>query len=878
MSMCQYAVPFILPSANTNGDDSQCTVLHWGLQNISRTYCDENKRIVTKTLTKLDCPLVSCLSLNTNTPWQSRLLNKMLSPQQDTFWHEGLEGGDRTQRVSQGMVEVSWYLPSGRGNEKFKTPVTFVNLCGNARQHPLVKEQLSRLSTTTCMFTNEINQEVFTFLEKYVGKAGLKKIILVILYDTDKGRKVRSAKMCDMLQKRLKLQDYQIVKGPLHESNFHVTYDNLQDSLKTSFDRNIGGKTSLFRLVDEVKSSGCMKVDDVVCYEGHNAAQRILSEIDAIESDDVKSKILPCQSDIKTREKIGKLEKEICRQKDINENDLIIQYVAKKKENKWQLHWKQLQYPISDIFTHFLWFITNFDSVNRKYFLHSLKLGLDERSIELLQPLYEEYQKCRLEEKSEKTDRKLKELNEQLTYSSLGLEHFFREMAVMYENMVALCEKVPAEENQLEEILDTLSKTMANILVEGEAIEILDGDVVHSPVVWLKAVLNQIENSIKVKVFKISTLGAQSSGKSTLLNAVFGLNFPVSSGRCTRGAYMQMVKIDKQLSQRLKCNYLLIIDSEGLMSRVSKSDDYDNELATFVIGLSDLTLVFIKGEGKEMEDVLPIAIHVFLRMNVLGELQACHFVHQNMGAVDVKKTMPIEIDTFVQLLDEKMDEKTRAAAKEAWKKKYTRFTDVLYYDKNEDNTYVCGLWDGNPPMGKTAIEYSDTMLRLKRTVVERIESVVQMNVVQMKHCSTLKDFSRWLEVIWEAVKYENFVFSFRNVLAVEAYNRLSRILNDRKWEIKTTIRENMEKEKKELKDILMTVKNTNKVMKTIDIMNGKTLENITDSTQHLMVCILHYFQCPGCQDENCDEEVRNRQFLRDYKGQFEHDILRFQRC
>ena len=54
------------------------------------------------------------------------------------------------------------------------------------------------------------------------------------------------------------------------------------------------------------------------------------------------------------------------------------------------------------------------------------------------------------------------------------------------------------------------------------------------------------------------------------------------------------------------------------MSRVSKNDDYDNELATFVIGLSDLTLVVIKGEGNEMQDVLPIAIHVFLRMNVLG--------------------------------------------------------------------------------------------------------------------------------------------------------------------------------------------------------------------------------------------------------------------
>ena len=529
-------------------------------------------------------------------------------------------------------------------------------------------ESLSESSTVTCIFTDEINQEVLTFLGKYFWKKHLKKVILVILHNpADEKIHVRN---CEKLKEQLHLDDYQVINYPLVDSNFHTAYSNLKESLQTAIEENSNMRTSLRKFVDGVKQSDCMKVDDIACCEGYMAAQRILSDIDAIESDDVKSKILPCQSDIATREKIGKHEKEISLQKNIAESDLITQYVSREEVGKWQLQWKQLQYPISDIFTHFLMYITNLNHINRKYFLQSLKQGLNERSVELLQPLYEEYQKCRLEEQSEKSDRKLKKLNEQLMYSSLGLEHFFREAAVMYENMVALSEKLSPKENQLEEVLDTFSKTMADILLAGEAIEILDGDVVHCPVVWLKAVLNQIENSRKV--FKVSALGAQSSGKSTLLNTVFGLNFPVSSGRCTRGAYMQLVKMDEKLSRRLQCDYLMVIDSEGLMSRVSKNDDYDNELATFVIGLSDLTLV-IKGEGNEMQDVLPIAIHVFLRMNVLGELQACHFVHENMGAVDVKKTMPIETDTFVQLLDEK----TRAAAQEAKKKKYQRFADVL---------------------------------------------------------------------------------------------------------------------------------------------------------------------------------------------------------
>ena len=873
MSKCQYAVPFILPSAIDKGDESMNTVLHWGLQTISRTYCEEKGSVVTKNVLGVSCPIVSFLSINTNTTWKSKILNKMLSPQQDTFWHEGLEGGNRTQRVSQGMVEVSWYLPAGRGHDEFKAPVTFTNLRGDANQFPVVTETLCKLSTSTCVFTDKINKDVLAFLEKYFGEKHLKKLILVILFcPAHETNHVKSSKK---LKEQLDLDDCHIICRPSEDSSFHTTYEILKKSLRTCIDETTDIGTSILQFINDVKSSACMKVDDVACWDGYNAARGILEEIAGMESDKVKSDILPCQSDLATREEIGRHEKEICRQKYIGESDLITQYMARKEEEKWQLQWKQLQYPISDTFTRFLQYVRSFSSIKRKYFLQSLKLGLNERSTELLQPLYEDYEKYRLEEKSPETDRKLRELNEHLTYSSLGLEHFFREMAVMYENMAALRKKLGPKKYLLDDVLEKLSETMADIVLEGDAMEILDGDAVHSPVLWLKAVLTQIERRGEIRIFKVSALGAQSSGKSTLLNTVFGLNFPVSSGRCTRGAYMQLVKIDENFAKRLKCDYLLVIDSEGLMSRVSKNDDYDNELATFVIGLSDLTLVVIKGEGNEMQDVLPIAIHVFLRMNVLGELQACHFVHQNMGAVDVKKTMPVEIDTFVQLLDEK----TRAAAQEAWKKKYTRFADVLHYDKNKDNTYVSGLWDGSPPMGKTDLEYSNTMQRLKGNILERLE-----NVATKKHCSTLGDFSKWLESIWEAVKYENFVFSFRNVLAVEAYKRLSRILNDKEWKIKRIMRDNMDKKTKEIKSKITTIaqKDSCTAMKTIEQMTEKADENITDyvrvSIKELLTCIRHYFQCPGCQEKDCDEEVRNRQFLRDYKGEFEHDIVRFMRA
>ena len=444
------------------------------------------------------------------------------------------------------------------------------------------------------------------------------------------------------------------------------------------------------------------------CYHGQMAANTILRDIDNYnrrKSGSAKPEVLPCQSDLESRKEMAQLDKEICRQRKLEENTTVQNYAFDLIEKKWQLQLKQLQTPVPETFKYFLLCLISMENIDRKYFLHCLKLGLDQRSIELLQPLYEKYEKCRLEDESEKRDQRLKAIDEKLTHGSLGIEHFFRELAVLYDNITELKEKYKNE--HLNDLLDLLAKVMAEVLMEGTAIEIMDGDAVDVPVAWLGAVLNRIENSNRSTLLKVAVIGAQSCGKSTLLNTTFGLNFPVSSGRCTRGAYMQLVKIDKSLKETVKCDYVAVIDSEGLMSRSkTKSSDYDNELSTFVIGLSDLTLVIIKGEGNEMQDVLPLAIHVFLRMNILGEHQACHFIHQNMGAVDVMTEVATEIDAFVRDLNAK----TLAAAKDVDQSdKYKKFTDVLKYDATKDNTYVPGLWDGALPMGKTNTEYSKTM-------------------------------------------------------------------------------------------------------------------------------------------------------------------------
>lgn len=61
----------------------------------------------------------------------------------------------------------------------------------------------------------------------------------------------------------------------------------------------------------------------------------------------------------------------------------------------------------------------------------------------------------------------------------------------------------------------------------------MDGDLLEMPRVLMKKLF---ENDTD-KALVITILGPQSSGKSTLLNFLFGCDFATSIGRCTRGVY-----------------------------------------------------------------------------------------------------------------------------------------------------------------------------------------------------------------------------------------------------------------------------------------------------------------------------------------------------
>ncbi|KAI5606409.1 interferon-induced very large GTPase 1-like, partial [Silurus asotus] len=250
--------------------------------------------------------------------------------------------------------------------------------------------------------------------------------------------------------------------------------------------------------------------------------------------------------------------------------------------------------------------------------------------------------------------------------------------------------------------------------------ELMDGDAGHVPLMWVSAVLDELVKILgDQKVFVLSVLGIQSSGKSTMLNAMFGLQFAVSAGRCTRGAFMQLVRVSEEMKEELKFDYILIVDTEGLRALElagTSTRHHDNEIATFVVGLGNLTLINIFGENPaEMQDILQIVVQAFLRMKKVRLNPSCLFVHQNVGDVSAgEKNMEGR-----RRLQEKLDEMAKLAAKEEEESEAECFSDVIEFNVKEDVYYFAQLWEGSPPMAPPNPSYSRNVQNLKKAIFRK---------------------------------------------------------------------------------------------------------------------------------------------------------------
>ncbi|KAI4872337.1 hypothetical protein NFI96_002339 [Prochilodus magdalenae] len=494
-----------------------------------------------------------------------------------------------------------------------------------------------------------------------------------------------------------------------------------------------------------------------------SAAEDIMKGIGVRQVVDYKTKQLPLQGE--NWKRLAQIEKEECRLQNSGKLSLE-EYKAQLQKEKDEIWAKQSKYKMTTAMTAFIGALSTSDYSERAFFLRWMGLKLDRKSRKHLSELRHKYKQC--EQKGDKEG--IARLDQDLLDSALGIEHYMREMSLIYETASLGSTKLSKETSHLPVLA-------AELLLAGFPLEILDGDASNIPQKWVSDVLMELHKKVgQSRLFVLTVLGVQSSGKSTLLNTMFGVQFAVSSGRCTRGASMLFLPLREDLKEELQCDFVLLIDTEGLKSPalalLEDSYEHDNQLATLVIGLSDVTIINIAMENStEMKDVLQIAVHAFLRMKEVGKKTVCHFVHQNVAAVSAYNKNMTERK---QLLDH-LNEMTRIAAEMEKQHTVRKFTDVLDYDVKKNNWYIPGLWHGTPPMAPVNTGYSVAVSEFKQNLVEILKARKD------EQPSQIPEFLQWMSSLWRAVKFENFIFSFRNTLVAQAYDNLCKEFAEWEW-------------------------------------------------------------------------------------------------
>ncbi|XP_035985125.1 up-regulator of cell proliferation-like [Fundulus heteroclitus] len=759
MSMCQFSVPLLLP----NCDTKQSTLMLWAMRDIVKKYrppyLSASKGFKEERIVLSDLPMISFVRLGECSLSKSEILNKLLSnPHQyhDTFVHHNMKCGDRPRKISDGLTEMTWYLPCGNKNmDIFSEPVAIANLRGDIAAHETQFSFLCQTSAAVFVFFDQLESEC-KLLTNENHKA---KIFLV-------GNQKSKSFNPDVLKKianKLNLTKNNIIikTKQTNDADFVKQLRTTVSSVLT----NPGMKMSIEQMADIAYDLGIsIDEDSPECQAGKKNADAITEGIE--DTFKFKERQFPLQGQI--WKELSFLEKEEFRLRKVGSED-IETYKSNLRMKKKELCRKQNSHAMSDFMSRF---ISAISSRERGYFLKWMRMNLDSLSRIKLSGLRELYkEKC----KDSENKKEIKEIDQQLSNSSLGVEHFFREMGQIYEASLYLPETDLSRQQ-----MQHLPKLCAQLLLDGFPLELVDGDASNIPLRWVSDVLSQLNDLVSPqnKILVVTVLGVQGTGKSTLLNTMFGVQFAVSSGRCTRGAFMLLIKVSEDFKKVLNCDFVVIIDTEGLKSpelaQLDNSHEHDNELATLVVGLSDVTIITIAMENStEMKDILQIVVHAFLRMKEVGKKPKCQFVLQNVSDVSAHEKNLRDR----KLLLEQLNEMTQVAAKMEKKEENKNFTDVMEYNPDTGNCYIPGLWNGNPPMAPVNVGYSETVYELKKNIIQLLGKCESTS-------HNILEFREWINSLWTAVKHENFIFSFRNSLVADAYMRLCTEYNKWEWEFK----------------------------------------------------------------------------------------------
>ncbi|KAL3891063.1 hypothetical protein ACJMK2_003326 [Sinanodonta woodiana] len=732
---CKLAIPFI-----TNvGSHGIPTVHIWPLKGIAEKWSKDGV-LVAEESSVVSVPFLTIgfIRFQSDSVKKSKIINTIMSDTERThpiFYHRNAVGSTKKRIISDGMVEISWYLPNGSADNMSREPVTVLNLRGNAANYPRQLQTVIDMSFICCIvcpasdLSNDDKQSIGESIQRK------NKLIIVVTYDNEDTKGMPVMRIENNL---LILNTECLTEANLKRNvrSFITEWEGNSSITRTNIETFLWADNNVDQNAKEIK-------------DGISQAELVMKYVLQEKKEFRKEKLLPLHRDlwrnwVETENEIQRLNK-IPKSRDIaeyrNEKEMVKVNIRRKQANL-------LQSSVSGAIVHFLKSLSFQNKVTRAICLRWLKIRLDT----LFRKEAQMITKTNIPQHGVSTsNEELAKVQEMQRKGYLGLEHFFRELGQIYEVTQS---QTPGKRY---DIGCDLPQLAARFLLDGHSFEIFDGDVGFIPITWISAVFKCLSKLItednggrSPKCTVLTVYGMQSSGKSTLLNTMFGCQFPVGAGRCTRGVQVQMLKVHYDKADKGKVDYILLIDTEGVRSPEMSEEmrrRRDNEI-TFVVGLGHKTIINLMGENTSyLTEVLPIAVRAFLSMESVGLGPSCSIVYQN---VDSQSRGEMYIRN--RKLQKKLDTLTRRACVMG-KTEERRFHDVIQFNVETDVHYVPSLWEGEIPMAPVSRGYTKSTSELRKGLKEFCKHSIGQDI---------SSFGLHVNSLWRAITKDEFVYFFRN--------------------------------------------------------------------------------------------------------------------
>ena len=792
LSSCKLAVPVLFPSNDP-------VYMDISLRQIKITRKIEG-HLVEEDVTNAAIPLISMIRCGQQSPGgfsKSKLANDLLKFKCDAevgscgFFTKNSLSSNNSRKLAKGTVEGMWF--EGKSPlDTFPTSFGLLNLRGDALQHLQTASKLASCSDIVFMFCDtgmfgDLRYKNLLDAAKILRakENGEKKInkLFVIFNNREAQRKIKeNRKLFEDISETVSWEKV----GNNYQTFLSSLIGKIQNSLKDAA-KNFIKSTLNNRLRQENKESSTANVEST-----KHITRSILEMMMDMKNADkdkrmyLRQSLFPLQSSTKD---YAQTQREERRSLDINKKTKLGDELIAFRENRFQ----KIKEGLPEIMSSFLRELFNSRTVDQKLmFVRNVQYSLDdwcseylfdlrmqysdslkkltalkEREIEIkrTKEINKEFQ-TKLRENIQGETKKCTNLSNLLLDMSVGIESIFREIG-------EICETTKRYEESLTKELaffnEKLPELAASLLMKGVAIEIMNGDGLSVPIGWLDEVMKALDKCFKdtfnmrkdPKLFVLTVLGTQSTGKSTLLNTMFGVQFPVSAGRCTKGAFMQLVPI---FMDNFPYNGLLVIDTEGLGAPEYRQDNtHDNEIVTFVLGISDLAIINVRGElPTNIENFLQVSTCALMRMSMVDFHPSVVFVHQNCDPLSKEKNLTGR-HAFMKVMDEAVSTQARLNQKQDLFTCFQDVVDISLDDEKSDFVYFPQLLEGSPPMSPPSRDYSESCSNLTSYIITKM----QENFAKYRKAYTFQEFAEKVELVWKGVLEENFVLSLINIAEIQ---------------------------------------------------------------------------------------------------------------